>query len=44
MKVDWLNLESSAGDYQTVVDRLNGAPYDELMEIDLYNEEHFGTK
>ncbi len=37
MKADWLNLESSAGDYQTIVDRLNGAPYDELIEIDLYN-------
>ena len=37
MKADWLNLQSQGGDYQTVLDRLNGSPFDELVEIDLYN-------
>ncbi len=38
MKAEWLNLESHGTDYQTVVDRLNGAPFDEMMEIDLIND------
>ena len=38
MSADWLNLESRSGDFQTVVDRLNGAPFDELVEIDLYKD------
>ncbi len=38
MKADWLNLENHSGDFQTIVDRLNGSPFDELVEIDLYND------
>ncbi len=38
MKADWLNLERHGTDYQTVVDRLNGAPFDDLVEIDLIND------
>ena len=38
VKADWLNLESHSGDYQSVADRLNGSPFDDLVEIDLYND------
>ena len=38
MKADWLNLESRSGDFQTIADRLNNSPFDELVEIDLYND------
>ncbi|MBQ9038266.1 MAG: EAL domain-containing protein [Clostridia bacterium] len=38
MKIDWLNLGGREADYQTVLDRLNGSPYDELVEIDLIND------
>ena len=38
VNADWLNLESRGTDYQTVVDRLSGAPFDELVEIDLIND------
>ena len=35
MKIDWLNLGGHDMEYQTVLDRLNASPYDELLEIDL---------
>ena len=38
MKIDWLNLGGHEADYQTVLDRLNASPYDELVEIDLIND------
>ncbi|MBR1821717.1 MAG: EAL domain-containing protein [Clostridia bacterium] len=38
MKVDWLNLDGHSADYQTIVDRLNGSPFDELVEIDLWHD------
>ena len=38
MGIDWLNLGGREADYQTVLDRLNGSPYDELVEIDLIND------
>ena len=38
MKIDWLNLGGREANYQTVLDRLNGSPYDELVEIDLIND------
>ena len=38
MRIDWLNLGGREADYQTVLDRLNGSPYDELVEIDLIND------
>ena len=38
MKIDWLNLGSREAGYQTVLDRLNASPYDELVEIDLFND------
>ena len=38
MSAEWLNLESRNGNYQTVVERLNASPFDELVEIDLYND------
>ena len=38
MKIDWLNLGGHESDYQTVLDRLNVSPYDELVEIDLIND------
>ncbi len=38
MQADWLNLESQSGDLQSIVDRLNASPFDELLEIDLYND------
>ena len=38
MKIDWLNLGGHESDYQTVLDRLNASPYDEMLEIDLIND------
>ena len=38
MKADWLNLEGRSSDYQTVQDRLNHSPFDELVEIDMIND------
>lgn len=38
MRSDWLNLGGREASYQTVVDRLNASPYDELVEIDLIND------
>ena len=38
MKNDWLNLGSRDAGYQTVLERLNASPYDELVEIDLFND------
>ena len=38
MKTDWLNLAGREADHQTVLDRLNGSPYDGLVEIDLIND------
>ena len=38
MKIDWLNLGGHDSEYQTVLDRLNASPYDELLEIDLIND------
>ena len=38
MKIDWLNLDAHEAGYQTVLDRLNASPYDELVEIDLLND------
>ena len=38
MKADWLNLERRDGDFYTVADRLNAAPFDELFEIDMIND------
>ena len=38
MKTEWLNLGSHDVEYQTVLDRLNDSPYDELVEIDLIND------
>ena len=38
MRIDWLNLGGHESDYQTVLDRLNVSPYDELVEIDLIND------
>jgi len=38
MRIDWLNLGGHDADYQTVLDRLNASPYDELVEIDLIND------
>ncbi len=38
MRIDWLNLGGNEAEYQTVLDRLNASPYDELVEIDLIND------
>jgi hypothetical protein len=38
MKIDWLNLGGHDMEYQTVLDRLNASPYDELLEIDVIND------
>ena len=38
MKTEWLNLDIRGNDRQTLVDRLNASPFDELVEIDLYND------
>ena len=38
VNTDWLNLDVHSGDYQTVAERLNASPFDELVEIDLYND------
>ena len=38
MKNDWLNLGSREAGYHTVLERLNASPYDELVEIDLFND------
>ena len=35
---DWLNLSGPGADDQTVVDRLNASPCDELVELDLIND------
>ena len=35
---DWLNLGGPDAGNQTVVDRLNASPYDELVELDLIND------
>ena len=33
MKNDWLNLDSRDAGYQTVLERLNASPYDELGRL-----------
>ena len=38
MNADWLNLDNRDGSFQPVVERLNASPFDELLEIDLYND------
>ena len=38
MKADWLNLDSREPETQTVLERLNNAPFDELVEIDMIND------
>lgn len=38
MSTDWLNLETRSGDFQTIVDRLNSSPFDEMIVIDLYKD------
>ena len=38
MRADWLNLDGREGDFQTLVERLNASPFDELVEIDMIND------
>ncbi len=38
MSTEWLNLGHQGSDYEPLVDRLNASPFDELVEIDLYND------
>ena len=37
MSAEWLNLEVG-NDHKSLADRLNASPFDELVEIDLYND------
>ena len=38
MKPDWLNLSTQGSDFQTLTERLNASPFEDLVEIDLIND------